>query len=170
MPGTRSRQRHPIFPSPQCLPAATVSISVKALAGASGWHWSYFSRCCSCIIGCSVCRRSRTVGLRFDEGFNGILSGEAHSVRHCQECLLESVAQQHPVDLGHLARYTGGEAALDAEILQLFATQSAGMLRELGGMLEMRDAIRWRQIVHSLKGAAMGIGAFGLADAAAEAE
>ena len=83
---------------------------------------------------------------------------------------MESVAQQHPVDLGHLARYTGGEAALDAEILQLFATQSAGILRELGGVLEMRDAIRWRQIVHSLKGAAMGIGAFGLADAAAEAQ
>jgi len=75
-----------------------------------------------------------------------------------------------PVDLEHLARYTGGESALNAEVLQLFADQSAKLMRELQVVLESRDARGWRQITHSLKGAAKGIGAFSLADVAAEAE
>jgi HPt (histidine-containing phosphotransfer) domain-containing protein len=75
-----------------------------------------------------------------------------------------------PVDLAHLARYTGGDAALNAEVLQLFATQSADLLRQLTAILETKDAKSWRQVNHTIKGAARGIGAFQLADAAASAE
>ncbi|HEY4113533.1 MAG TPA: Hpt domain-containing protein [Rhizomicrobium sp.] len=79
-------------------------------------------------------------------------------------------ASARPVDLAHLARYTGGDAALDAEVLQLFIDQSAILLRDLQAVLETRDTKSWKYITHSLKGAARGIGAFALADVAAEAE
>jgi HPt (histidine-containing phosphotransfer) domain-containing protein len=79
-------------------------------------------------------------------------------------------AQARPVDMVHLSRYTGGDAALNAEILQLFANQSAELMTKLQAVLEARDLKGWKEITHSLKGAARGIGAFALADAAANAE
>lgn len=72
-----------------------------------------------------------------------------------------------PVDLAHLARYTGGDSAIDREILELFVRQSSTLLAQLA---DARDAKAWHDIAHSLKGAARGIGAFALADVAAEAE
>lgn|SRR6478672_11704094 len=78
-----------------------------------------------------------------------------------------SSAAPAPVDLDHLARYTGGDPTLNREILMLFVEQSSAMLAQLPGV---RDAKTWHHIVHSLKGAARGIGAFALADVAAEAE
>ena len=77
---------------------------------------------------------------------------------------------QPVVDLVHLARYTGGDTALNAEILRLFDTQTSEMVDQLHGILDARDAKSWKQVTHTLKGAARGIGAFGLADAAAVAE
>lgn len=79
-------------------------------------------------------------------------------------------AQARPVDLVHLARYTGGDADLNAEVLQLFLDQSAQLLEQLHAALENRDHKSWREIAHSLKGAARGIGAFAMADAAAAVE
>jgi HPt (histidine-containing phosphotransfer) domain-containing protein len=81
-----------------------------------------------------------------------------------------SDAQSRPIDLAHLATYTGGDAALNAEVLQLFHEQSAQLMGELASVLEARDQVRWHEITHSLKGAARGIGAFAVADAAAIAE
>jgi HPt (histidine-containing phosphotransfer) domain-containing protein len=74
------------------------------------------------------------------------------------------------VDLDHLDRYTGGNRVVNTEILQLFAEHSAQLMLQLQTVLEARDAKTWRHITHSLKGAARGIGAFALADVAAEAE
>lgn len=79
-------------------------------------------------------------------------------------------ADAHPVDLDHLARYTGGDAALNAEVLRLFAGQTGELLNRLKEIAELGDGKAWREITHSLKGAARGIGAFALADMAAEAE
>ena len=79
-------------------------------------------------------------------------------------------AQTRPVDLVHLSRYTGGDPTLNAEILQLFAGQSAELMTKLQAVLEARDLKAWKEITHSLKGAARGIGAFAMADAAANAE
>jgi HPt (histidine-containing phosphotransfer) domain-containing protein len=79
-------------------------------------------------------------------------------------------AQVRPVDLVHLARYTGGDMALNAEILGLFLNQTTQLIGQLHGALEEHDQKTWREILHSLKGAARGIGAFGMADAAAAAE
>jgi HPt (histidine-containing phosphotransfer) domain-containing protein len=78
---------------------------------------------------------------------------------------------EHPVDLVHLGRYTGGDRALNQEILGLFERECHNILARLETLAkESGDVKSWREITHSLKGAARGIGAFELADAAAEAE
>ena len=74
------------------------------------------------------------------------------------------------IDLDHLARYTGGDQTLNAEILRLFDVQADELVARLQAILEARDAKSWKVAVHTLKGAARGIGAFGLGDAAAAAE
>jgi HPt (histidine-containing phosphotransfer) domain-containing protein len=75
-----------------------------------------------------------------------------------------------PVDLSHLARYTGGDKTLNAEILKLFDGQVSEMVGQLRGVLELRDARRWREVTHTIKGAARGVGAFAMGAAAADAE
>lgn len=75
-----------------------------------------------------------------------------------------------PIDLAHLARYTGGEHTLNAEILRLFDGQITAMVEDLRGVLAQRDAKRWKEIAHTIKGAARGVGAFRMGEAAAAAE
>jgi HPt (histidine-containing phosphotransfer) domain-containing protein len=74
------------------------------------------------------------------------------------------------VDLEHLSRYTGGDEALNAEVLTLFDNQTTELVAKLSDILEARDSKGWKQITHTLKGAARGIGAFKFADVAAAAE
>jgi hypothetical protein len=74
------------------------------------------------------------------------------------------------VDLQHLGRYTGGDEALNAEVLELFDTQISEMVGRLQSILDAQDAKSWKEITHTLKGAARGVGAFDFADAAAAAE
>ncbi|MBV9331935.1 MAG: Hpt domain-containing protein [Alphaproteobacteria bacterium] len=74
------------------------------------------------------------------------------------------------VDLAHLARYTGGDDSLNAEVLGLFDSQAEDLVLQLRSILKARDAKSWKLVTHTLKGAARGIGAFDLADAAASAE
>ena len=75
-----------------------------------------------------------------------------------------------PVDLEHLARYTGGDKTLNAEILKLFDSQVSEMVGQLLSILEQRDARKWREVTHTIKGAARGVGAFAMGEAAATAE
>ena len=78
-----------------------------------------------------------------------------------------------PVDIAHLNRYTGGDRALNAQILRLFDDQCSEILDRLEGQIlgSGVDAGKiWRESAHALKGAARGIGAFSLADIAAELE
>ena len=78
---------------------------------------------------------------------------------------------EQPVDIEHLNRYTGGDGSLNEEILQLFATQCREMMAKLETLATGdADAKSWRETTHTLKGAARGIGAFALGNAAAEAE
>lgn len=77
---------------------------------------------------------------------------------------------QKAVDLSHLARYTGGDEEINAEVLRLFNSQTGELVLKLRAILDARDAKSWKEVTHTLKGAARGIGAFGLADAAAFAE
>ena len=75
-----------------------------------------------------------------------------------------------PVDMEHLARYTGGDVALNAEVLRLFDSQANDLVARLWTILDARDAKSWKEVTHTLKGAARGIGAFEFADAAAHLE
>ena len=78
-----------------------------------------------------------------------------------------------PVDIDHLNRYTGGNRALNEEILRLFDDQCSEILGRLEGqlLLDAADIDKiWRESAHALKGAARGVGAFSLGDSAAAAE
>jgi len=74
------------------------------------------------------------------------------------------------VDLDHLARYTGGDEILNSEVLRLFDEQAGELVTRLQAIFVARDARSWREVAHTIKGAARGIGAFALGDAAAFAE
>lgn len=69
------------------------------------------------------------------------------------------------IDLQHLSAQTMGDKALEIEVLQLFARQTRQLLKNLSD-----DAGKRSEIAHRLKGAALGIGAFAVADAAAAVE
>ena len=75
-----------------------------------------------------------------------------------------------PIDMNHLARYTGGDRTLNSEILKLFNGQLNSMVDQLLSVLQQRDVRKWREVTHTLKGAARGVGAFAVGEAAAEAE
>jgi len=82
----------------------------------------------------------------------------------------ESVVSKPPIDLNHLARYTGGDKVLNGEILRLFDGQINDMVAQLNSVRTHGDARRWREITHTIKGAARGVGAFEMGDVAAAAE
>ena len=70
-----------------------------------------------------------------------------------------------PLDLDHLARMTLGDVELEREVLGMFAEQS---IRLVAAMMALpADAAA---LAHKLKGAARGIGAFAVAEAAADLE
>jgi HPt (histidine-containing phosphotransfer) domain-containing protein len=72
-----------------------------------------------------------------------------------------------PIDRAYLARFTMGNAAVEHEVLQLFADQVPLYLQQL------RDASvdkAWKQAAHTIKGSASAIGAWRLARFAEMAE
>ena len=71
------------------------------------------------------------------------------------------------VDFAHLERYAGHDQALVDEVLSIFREQAAMWLR----LLDRRAASdAWRDAAHSLKGSALGVGAWALADECEAAE
>jgi len=69
------------------------------------------------------------------------------------------------VDFAVLERMTGGDDAVSEEVLGLFAQQAALW----SPLLDVRED-GWRDGVHTIRGAAAGIGAGALSEACAEAE
>jgi HPt (histidine-containing phosphotransfer) domain-containing protein len=72
-----------------------------------------------------------------------------------------------PIDLDHLNRYVFGDSALLAEILGLFRDQATSLSAQMN--LSM-GAEAWHLAAHTLKGAARGVGAWALGEAAERAE
>ena len=71
------------------------------------------------------------------------------------------------IDFAHLDQYTAGDTALESEILDLFLSTGRETLDA------MEAGIRgeaWSRSAHKLKGSALAIGAWSLADRAAIAE
>jgi HPt (histidine-containing phosphotransfer) domain-containing protein len=71
------------------------------------------------------------------------------------------------VDFSHLENYVAGDQAVVREVLGLFSDQARTVLPTLNPAAP-GDA--WRNAAHSLKGSALGIGAFALAEACSDAE
>lgn len=71
------------------------------------------------------------------------------------------------IDYDHLRQYTGGDQALEAEVLGLFLETGRGALAEMRGSL---DGPGWKPAAHRLKGAALAVGAWSLAELARRAE
>jgi HPt (histidine-containing phosphotransfer) domain-containing protein len=66
-----------------------------------------------------------------------------------------------PIDLQHLARMTLGDAALERQVLGMFASQSANLIEKLAALPAEAGAL-----AHTLKGSARAIGAFRVAECA----
>jgi HPt (histidine-containing phosphotransfer) domain-containing protein len=71
------------------------------------------------------------------------------------------------IDLVHLARQTGGDEALERELLALFAEQCQ---RQITIIHELGDCLRRADAAHTLKGAALAVGAWSVAEAATAVE
>ena len=76
-------------------------------------------------------------------------------------------SEHRPIDLVHLAKQTLGDRALELEILVLFDQTSRGFFNRLK-ICENNDELVL--CLHSLKGAAAGVGANGVAEIARLAE
>lgn len=72
-----------------------------------------------------------------------------------------------PIDLDHLAQYTAGDAALEAEILGMFLPSAAGYIEQ---MQSAGVGAGWADAAHGLKGVARGVGALEIAALAETAE
>lgn len=70
-----------------------------------------------------------------------------------------------PIDIDHLQRMTLGDARLEREVLAMFSAQAASLIGALATLPPDASAL-----VHTLKGSARAIGAFAVADAAADLE
>ena len=73
-----------------------------------------------------------------------------------------------PIDLVHLARATDGDQSLEVELLSMFDRQS----EKLGQRVRLADLPRRARadIAHRLRGSALAIGAFAVAEAAGRLE
>lgn len=93
------------------------------------------------------------------------MSGYPHrpSVSSVVTSHIEPSMSQSPIDLVHLARQTGGDHALERELLALFAQQCVRHLRTIHAAGDARMRI---DAAHTLKGAAQAIGAWQVAEAA----
>jgi len=72
-----------------------------------------------------------------------------------------------PVDYEHLKAQAAGNRDVMREVLSLFVTHCEQVIGELE---RASDAKTWKQWTHTLKGSARGVGAFAVAEAAADAE
>ena len=75
-------------------------------------------------------------------------------------------ARARPIDLAHLERQTLGDRTVEAEVLSLFLHQAATVHERICGA----EPEERRKLAHGLKGSALGIGAFAVAEAASSVE
>lgn len=76
-------------------------------------------------------------------------------------------ARHRPIDMVHLSRQTLGDPGLEAEVLRLFDQMARVYFGRLEASAGSDDQLRH---LHTIKGAAVGVGAFGLAQLARTAE
>jgi len=90
-----------------------------------------------------------------------------HPVFETPEIADQTMARERPIDLVRLARQTGGDRALEEEVLHLFLKQAKAIGKAMRGGI---DADQCRRQAHTLKGAARSVGAGAIADTAKAVE
>jgi len=75
------------------------------------------------------------------------------------------VPDDAPIDMAHLRRMTMGDSAVEREVLAMFAAQATDLTERLA-----KDQAEAERLAHTLKGSARAIGAFRVAEAAADVE
>lgn len=79
-----------------------------------------------------------------------------------------AVGKNNPViDYVHLRAQAADDLDVMREVLQLFIVHTEQVLE---GLEAATDAKTWKELTHTLKGSARGVGAFAVAEAAASAE
>ncbi len=71
------------------------------------------------------------------------------------------------IDYRHLKAQAADDLGVAREVLQLFVVHGAQVLQQLESATDEKT---WKQLTHTLKGSASGVGAFAVAEAAAHAE
>jgi HPt (histidine-containing phosphotransfer) domain-containing protein len=77
-----------------------------------------------------------------------------------------ALASAETIDRAHLRRMTFGDRGLEREVLELFDRQSAILIARM----RSADSASVAALAHTLKGSALGVGAGGVASAAAAIE
>jgi HPt (histidine-containing phosphotransfer) domain-containing protein len=90
-----------------------------------------------------------------------------HPVFETPDMAGQMIARERPVDLVRLARQTGGDRALEEEVLHLFLKQAKSIGK---AMRDGADATQCKRHAHTLKGAARSVGAGAIADTAKAVE
>ena len=75
-----------------------------------------------------------------------------------------------PVDLDRLSRTTGGDLAVELELLRIFVEQTEEKLRSVESALAAQNYGQIREDAHSIKGASANVGADRLRELAASLE
>ncbi|MGN6766723.1 MAG: Hpt domain-containing protein [Rhizobiaceae bacterium] len=75
-------------------------------------------------------------------------------------------ARTRPIDLAHLSRQTLGDRAVEEEVLSLFMQQAGTVCEQISTAASEER----RNLAHGLKGSALGVGAFAVAEAASAVE
>lgn len=96
-----------------------------------------------------------------------VLSGKATASRSVQDTPAAGSAGGEAIDRDYLARFTLGNAALEREVLELFAAQLPLYVRQLK---DAQTVSAWREAAHTIKGSAAAVGARRLANIARMAE
>ena len=78
-----------------------------------------------------------------------------------------ATADPKVLDLAHLARYTVGNRELEVELLRLFRSQ---LRDQASAIRNAMDAETWKFATHTLKGVALSIGAWSIAETAERLE
>lgn len=85
---------------------------------------------------------------------------------------MQNSSQSGPAVLNseHLAQYTRGDRALEAELLGLYRSQAGPQLQAVCKAALEKDAAGWKFALHTLKGMSRALGAEAVAEAAAKLE
>lgn len=75
----------------------------------------------------------------------------------------QPVRRHRPIDMVHLSKQALGDRGLECEVLRLFDTMSRTYFERLEGSTSVEQLL---QHLHTLKGAASGVGAWTIADLA----